>query len=189
VKQWNLDDCIESDYCQIQSHYNKLDEDMQCEASHWFRNFVRKDYFPDRTLHTFILRKHFSLKQAKLISSYMNFVYVKLPFSGAFLKLRKATICFNISLSVSPRWTTWIPLNEFAYIWGYFENLSRQFKLHYNLTRTTGTLHEDLCTFVVTPRWILPRLRNVSDKRRRKNQKTHFMFNDFFNPKIMPVTR
>ena len=112
----------------------------------------------------------------------MHFVYVKLPFSGAFVKLRKATISFNISLSVSPHWTTWLPLNGFSCsdIWGFFENLSRQFKLHYNLTRITGTLHEDLCTFVVIPRWILPRLRNVSDKRCRKNQNTHFMFNDFF---------
>jgi len=29
-----LDYCIECDYCQMQSHYNKLAEDMQCEASH-----------------------------------------------------------------------------------------------------------------------------------------------------------
>ena len=31
----------------------------------------------------------------------MHFVDVKLPFSGAFVKLLKATISFNISLSVS----------------------------------------------------------------------------------------
>jgi hypothetical protein len=29
-----LDDCIECDYCQMQSNYNKPAEGMQCEASH-----------------------------------------------------------------------------------------------------------------------------------------------------------
>jgi hypothetical protein len=51
-----------------------------------------------------------------------------------------------------------------------------------------GTLHEDLCTFMVITRWILSRMRNVSDKSCRENQNTHFMFNSFF-PKIVPFMR
>jgi hypothetical protein len=49
-----------------------------------------------------------------------------------------------------------------------------------------GTLHEDLCTFMTIYRWILLRMRNVSDKSCRENQNTHFMFNNVF-PKILPL--
>jgi hypothetical protein len=38
----------------------------------------------------------------------------------------------------------------------------------------------DLCTFMIVSRWILLRLRNVSDKRCRENQNTHFMFKNAF---------
>jgi len=41
---------------------------------------------------------------------------------------------------------------DFHEIWnfrGFFENLSRKFKFHYNMTRITGTLHEDVCTFMI----------------------------------------
>jgi len=49
-------------------------------------------------------------------------------------------------------------------IWVFFENLSRKFQFHYNLTRITGTLHEDQYTFLIIFRSILLRERNVSDK-------------------------
>jgi len=42
-----------------------------------------------------------------------------------------------------------------------------------------GTLHEDLCTFMITFRWIILRIRDVSDRSFRENQNTHFMFNNF----------
>ena len=44
----------------------------------------------------------------------------------------------------------------------------------------TGTLHEDLSTFMIMPRSILLRIRNISDKRCRENRSTHFMFKNFF---------
>jgi len=43
-----------------------------------------------------------------------------------------------------------------------------------------GTLHEDLCTFMIISCWIILRIRNVSDKSFRQNQNTRFMFNNFF---------
>jgi hypothetical protein len=64
-------------------------------------------------------------------------------------------------------------------IWVFFENLSRTFKFHLNLTRITGTVHEDLYTFMIISLSILLRMRNVSDKSFRENQNTHFMFNNF----------
>jgi hypothetical protein len=60
-----------------------------------------------------------------------------------------------------------------------FLNLLRKLKFHQNLTRITGTSHEDLCTFII-PRSILLRMRNVSHESCRDDQNTHVMFNNFF---------
>jgi len=49
----------------------------------------------------------------------------------------------------------------------------------FNTQRTTGTLCEHLYIFLITSRSILLRMRNVSDKPCRRNQNTHFMFNNF----------
>jgi hypothetical protein len=40
-----------------------------------------------------------------------------------------------------------------------------------------GTLHEDLGKFMTASRWILLRMRNISDKICSENQNTHFMLN------------
>jgi len=45
----------------------------------------------------------------------------------------------------------------------YFENLSRKLEFHQNLTRITGTLHEDQRTLFLSGLKIL-RLRNVPEK-------------------------
>jgi len=74
-------------------------------------------------------------------------------------------------------------------IWIFFGNLSRIFILHYNLTRMTGTLHEDQNIFLILSRLLLLRMRNVSDKSCRVNQNTHFIFNYFFSPKIVLLMR
>jgi len=56
--------------------------------------------------------------------------------------------------------------------------------------RTTGTLHEDLCTFVIISRSVL-RMRNVSGKFFFGKIKTHFMANTPHRhpPKIVPFIR
>jgi len=61
----------------------------------------------------------------------------------------------------------------------FFENLSRKFKFHSNLTIEMGTLREDLSTFMTVSRWIVLRTRNVSAKIRRENTNTYFAFNNF----------
>jgi len=48
------------------------------------------------------------------------------------------------------------------------------------MTRETRTLREDRCTFMTICCRILLRLRNISDKSRRENQNTHFMFKHVF---------
>jgi hypothetical protein len=45
----------------------------------------------------------------------------------------------------------------------------------------TGTLHEELCTFLIISRLILLRIRNVSDESCRETQNTHFVFSNFFS--------
>jgi hypothetical protein len=46
--------------------------------------------------------------------------------------------------------------------------------------KITSTLHEDLCTCVIVSRWILVRMRNVSDKSCRENQNTLLCSVTFF---------
>ena len=54
------------------------------------------------------------------------------------------------------------------------------------MTRITGTLHEDWCTFVIIPYGVLLRMRNVSDKIRRGTQSTHLIFNNFVRKSRCP---
>jgi hypothetical protein len=63
---------------------------------------------------------------------------------------------------------------DFPKIWYMciFENMSKKFNFFYNLTRTMGTLHEYLCTCVAICRWIVIRMKNVSEKFFRENQNT-----------------
>jgi hypothetical protein len=105
------------------------------------------------------------------------FTYILYKFLGAFAKLPKAIINFVMSVCPSVRmeqigchWT------DFSEIWWgvFFNYLSRNFKFHYTLTRITGTLHEDLCTFKIKYHWIILRMRNVSDKFVEKSKHSDF---------------
>ena len=60
--------------------------------------------------------------------------------------------------------------------------MSRKFEFHSNLTRITGTSHEDRYTFLIFHSG-LQKMRNVSDRSCRENQNTHFTLNNFFPPK------
>ena len=48
------------------------------------------------------------------------------------------------------------------------------------MTRIRGTLHEDLRTFVIISRSVLLTMRNVSDKRCKETENTHFRLSNFF---------
>jgi hypothetical protein len=74
------------------------------------------------------------------------------------------------------------------YIWGFFRNLSRKFKFRRNPTRKTGTSHVDVCTsMTISPNY--PQNEKCFRKSCRENQNTHFVFNNFFFPKIAPFLR
>ena len=48
--------------------------------------------------------------------------------------------------------------------------MSREIKLHENLTRMTGTLLKDQCQFFIVSRSVVRRMGDVWDKMRRENQ-------------------
>jgi hypothetical protein len=94
------------------------------------------------------------------------FLYQMNLFLDMCTKLWKAPISFVKSdcLSVHPfvslsTWNNSAPTGRIFMkfnFWVFFKTLSRKFKF-------TGTLHEDVCKFM-TSRWILLRMKNVSDK-------------------------
>jgi hypothetical protein len=48
-------------------------------------------------------------------------------------------------------------------VWDFFENMFKNLKFYYILT-ITGTLREDLCTFMTISPWIFLKMRNILDK-------------------------
>jgi hypothetical protein len=62
-----------------------------------------------------------------------------------------------------------------VFFWKAIENIR-----FINMTRITGTLRVDLCTFMITSLLFLLKLRNVSDKCCRDNKNPHFMFQKVF---------
>jgi hypothetical protein len=99
-------------------------------------------------------------------------------------KLRQATTSFVMSVCLFVRpsaLNNLVPIRRTFIkfdIWGVFNNMFTKFKIHYNLTRITGTLHEDLHTFI--SRLILLRVRNVSNKSCRENQNIRIILSNFF---------
>ena len=90
----------------------------------------------------------------------------------------------SLSLSLCPSvhsdGTACFPLDGFLgnFLCEYFSKICRENSSFKNLTRKTGTLREEMCTFLRLCRRILPRMRKVSDKICRENQVTHFMFSN-----------
>ena len=96
---------------------------------------------------------------------------------GTFAKLPKATTSF---MSVCPsvrmeqlgsHWT------DFYEIWclSIFRKSVEKIQVSFKSDNNNGTLHDDLCTFMITSRWILLRIRNVSHKNSRENQNTFYV--------------
>jgi len=111
-------------------------------------------------------------------------------FLSPFANLRKVTVSFMMSvcLSVRPHWTTRLQVDRISIkfdIWGFFENLTSQFRFDETPARPMGTLRDDLCSFMIIPPWVLLRTRNGSAKMFRDNQNAYFMFNNFFSKIVL----
>jgi hypothetical protein len=99
--------------------------------------------------------------------------------------LRRATLRFVMPFCLSVRLYATIRLLWGGFLWSLiFEDLQVYVtKIHVSLKsdKNNGTLHEDLCTFMIITRLILLRMRNISQSYvKEKNHDTHFMFNTFF---------
>jgi hypothetical protein len=102
-------------------------------------------------------------------------------------------VCLRLSVWVSvrpsARPSVFVHMEQLCFQWTDFHgvwyltifgNVSRKFNFYKNLTRITGTLHEDLSTFMIISRLFLLLMRNVSARICRENQNTYFMFSNFF---------
>ena len=96
-------------------------------------------------------------------------------------KIAKSVYCLhNVSISA---WNNSAPIARIVmkfYIWILFENMSRNFKFHSNLTSRMGTLHEDQYTLLTIPCSVLLGMRNFPDKLCRRNQNTFYFQKPFF---------
>jgi hypothetical protein len=100
---------------------------------------------------------------------------------GAFEKLRKVTISFVMSVCPS-EWNNWAFTGRIFMKFDisiFFENLSREFKFYYDLKRKMSSLYEDRYTFMIKPRSVFLRMRNVSDRIGREIKTYIFVFNIF----------
>jgi len=109
---------------------------------------------------------------------------------GTFVKFWNATfslmsVCPSACNSAAHIWARIFMTFD---VWVLFENLSRKFKSHYSVVRMTGTLPEQLCTFMITPHRISLRISNTGDESCWENHNTHIMSNNYF-PKIVSYMR
>jgi hypothetical protein len=97
-------------------------------------------------------------------------------FLGALAELSKADISLIASVYLSVHLEQLgSHCTDFHWIF-FFENLPRKFKFHLHLARKTGTLYEDLRTFITISLSVLLKMGTMSGKICRENQNTHFMF-------------
>jgi hypothetical protein len=108
-------------------------------------------------------------------------------FLGAFAKLLKATLSFvtSLRLSVSP----FLRMEQFAshgtdfhgnWYLSIFRKSIKKTKVSLKADKNSGYFTWRPIYITIISRWILLRMRNVSDKICRANQHTHFMFNNSF---------
>jgi hypothetical protein len=107
-----------------------------------------------------------------------NYDLINFPILSVFVIFRKYLYQLrHVYLSVRPSaWNNSTPTGRIFVkfdICLFFEYLSRKFKFHYNRTRITGTLREELCTILIS-RGTLLAMRNVSDKSCRTKSKHTF---------------
>ena len=102
---------------------------------------------------------------------------------GEFAKLRKATIGFIVLVRPSVRMNSSAPMGQIFMkfdTWVFFPREYDEKTHSLQSDKNNDTLHEDISIFVIISRWILIRMRSVSDKSCRENQKTRSLFRIVF---------
>ena len=80
----------------------------------------------------------------------------------------------HVCLSVRQHGTTRLPLDGFSWNLIIFRKSVEKIQFSLKSDNNNGTLHEDLCTFMIISRWIIFRMRNVSCKT-LEEIKTHIL--------------
>jgi hypothetical protein len=111
--------------------------------------------------------------------------------------LRYVMSCLSVCLYIHPYVRPSVRMEQlsshwkdFHKIWYYYFKICRgKFNFHWNPTRVTSTLHEDQCTFTIVSRWIILRMRNVSDEDCGEVDKikTHILYPITFFLKSYPL--
>jgi hypothetical protein len=130
---------------------------------------------------------------SNLISRQCHGILLRFIFRSVCKSAKGDYLFGHVHLSARPSFhlhgTTLLHWTDFHEMW--YSSIFRKYfeiiQMWSNLTRITGTLHEDMCTFMILSRWILVRVRNVSDKNCRENENTHFTFSNFFPRKSCHV--
>ena len=97
----------------------------------------------------------------------------------------RCLVCLPAWNNSAPTWQIFIKFDIRAFL----ETLSRKSEFHSKPKKVTGILHEHLCTVVTTSRWILLRMRNISDKSCRENQNTFYLLITPPPSKVVPLMK
>jgi hypothetical protein len=108
---------------------------------------------------------------------------------GSFANCEKRLLASCPSVRMQQLCFHWTDFHGIRYV-GIFRKSVEKILGSSKLARITSTLHDDICTFLTISCWITLRMKNVSDKRCRGNQNTHFIFNNFFpeNRNVYEIT-
>jgi len=109
----------------------------------------------------------------------VTFALLFLTFLGTFTKLREASIrsVMSVCQFVRPHGTTRLPLDGFS--WNFSKICQEDLSFIKILTRITGTLSDDVCTFMKISQRFFLSMRNFSDKFAEKI-KTHIFCSMMF---------
>ena len=93
-------------------------------------------------------------------------------------------------MTVRPHGTTLLPMDEFSWnlIFGDFSKIFRETEVSLKSDKNKGYFTWRPVYIFIISRAFLLRMGNVSDKRCRENQKTHFVFSNF-SSNIVPFMR
>jgi hypothetical protein len=150
---------------------------LQCTPVHVFTHFTK--FYNHFNL--LINWQHREIKNVPLLVFIAGDVLTR---SQNFEKLLLYPSYLSIRPSAFPYGTTLLQLDKFSLnvLLNIFSRIFRKkFTFLSNLTRISVTIHDSLCIFTIISCWILPRIKNISDKSCRENQTTHFIFNNFLS--------
>ena len=122
-------------------------------------------------------------RRLKCVATVTQACVLRYHFRAGSQNLRKAAVtvvvavCPSVCNNSAPTGQIFMKFD----IWVFFEYLLRKFRISLKSEKNNGCFARGLVN-ICGSRWILLRMRNVSDQRFIENRNTHFMFNNFPPP-------